>query len=108
MTKMTLADFQVRLAETVKRAGAEPVVLEDSGQAVAVVLSVAEFRRLSEAEMRDRERLSRDAFSQVFGVFDRGEFRELTDEDWLALMNGDRRSRHDAESWALPPKGRGE
>jgi PHD/YefM family antitoxin component YafN of YafNO toxin-antitoxin module len=105
MTRMTLADFQDRLAETVRRAGDEPLVLEDSGQAVAVVLSVAEFRRLSEAEIRERERLAQDAFAQVFGVFDRGEFRELSDEDWLQLMNGERTSQHDPESWALPAKG---
>ena len=31
MTKISLADAQVRLAETVRRAGAEPVVLEANG-----------------------------------------------------------------------------
>ena len=107
MTKISLAEAQVWLAETVRRAGAEPVVLEDSGQPVAVVLSISEYRRLSEAEVRERERLSQEAYEQVFGPFDRDEFRELTDQDWQALMDGKRKSQHDPQSWALPPKGQG-
>jgi prevent-host-death family protein len=105
MTKISLEDAQARLAETVKRTEAGPVVLEDSGQPVAVVLSVEEYRRLSVVEARERERLSQEAYDQIFGPFDRGEFRELTDEDWQALMDGKRRFPHDPRSLALPPKG---
>ena len=56
MTKISLEDAQARLAETVRRTEAGPVVLEDSGQPVAVVLSVEEYRRLSVVEARERER----------------------------------------------------
>ena len=87
MTTISLKDAQARLAETVERTETGPVVLEDSGQPVAVVLSIAEYRRLSVVEDRERERLSQEAydqvfgpFDQVFGPFDRGEFRELTDQ----------------------------
>ena len=45
------------------------------------------------------------AYDQVFGPFDRGEFRELTDEDWQALIDGKRRFPHDPLSLALPFKG---
>lgn len=102
MTTISLKDAQARLAETVERTEAGPVVLEDSGQPVAVVLSIAEYRRLSIVE--DRERLSQEAYDQIFGPFDRGEFRELTDQDWQALIDGKRKSLHDPQSLALPPK----
>jgi prevent-host-death family protein len=105
MTTISLKDAQARLAETVKRTEAGPVVLEDSGQPVAVVLSVQEYRRLSVVEVRERERLSQEAYDQVFGPFDRGEFSELTDQEWQALMEGKRNSPHDPHSLALPPKG---
>lgn len=105
MTTISLDDAKDRLAETVKRTESGPVVLEDSGHAVAVVLSVEEYRRLSEAEVRERERFSEEAYDQVFGPFDRGEFRELTDEHWQELMDGKRKSQHDPNSWAMPPKG---
>ena len=94
MATISLKDAQARLAETLKLAEAEPVVLEDSGQPVAVVLSVEEYRRLSVIKARERERLSQEAYDQVFGPFDRGEFRELTDEDWQALVDGERNSPH--------------
>ena len=103
MTTISLKEAQARLAETVERTEAGPVVLEDSGQPVAVVLSVAEYRRLSVVE--DRERLSQEAYDQVFGPFDRGEFHELTDQDWTALIDGERKFPHDPQSLALPPKG---
>jgi prevent-host-death family protein len=105
MTTISLKDAQARLAETVERTKAGPVMLEDSGQPVAIVLSVAEYRRLSVAEVRENERLSQEAYDQVFGPFDRGEFRELTDQDWKALMDGERKSLHNSQSLALPPKG---
>jgi prevent-host-death family protein len=105
MTTISLEDAQARLAETVKRTEAGPVLLEDSGQPVAVVLSVEEYRRLSGAESRERERLSEEAYLQIFGPFDRGEFHELTDGDWQALVDGKRKSPHDPQSLALPSKG---
>jgi prevent-host-death family protein len=105
MTTISLADAQASLAETVKHTEAGPVVLEDSGQPVAVVLSVEEYRRLSVVEARQRERLSQEAYDQIFGPFDRGEFRELTGQEWQALMGGKRKSPHDPQSLALPPKG---
>ncbi len=98
MTTISLKDAQARLAETVERTEAGPVVLEDSGQPVAVVLSIAEYCRLSVVENREHERLSQEAYDQVFGPFDRGEFRELTDQDWKALMDGERKSLHDPQS----------
>jgi prevent-host-death family protein len=104
MTTISLKDAQARLAETVERTKAGPVVLEDSGQPVAIVLSVAEYRRLSAVEDREGERLSQEAYGQVFGPFDRGEFRELTDQEWQALVDGERKSPHDPQSLALPPK----
>jgi len=105
MTTISLEDAEAHLAETVKRAEAGPVVLEDSGQPVAVVLSVEEYRRLAVVEARERERLSQEAYDQIFGPFDRGEFHELTDQEWQALMDGQRKSPHDHQSLALPPKG---
>jgi prevent-host-death family protein len=105
MTTISLKDAQARLAETVERTKSGPVMLEDSGQPVAIVLSVAEYRRLSVAEDRESERLSQEAYDQIFGPFDRGEFRELTDQDWKALMDGERKSLHNPQSLALPPKG---
>jgi prevent-host-death family protein len=107
MTTISLADAQARLAETVKRTETGPVVLEDSGQPVAVVLSVEEYRRLSVVEARERERLSQESYDQIFGPFDRGELHELTDQEWQALMDGKRKSPHNPQSLALPPKGQG-
>lgn len=49
---------------------------------------------------------SQEVYDQIFGPFDRGEFRELTDQEWQALMGGRRKSPHDPQSLALPPKGR--
>lgn len=106
MTTVSLKDAPAALAETVKRTEAGPVVLEDSGQPVAVVPSIEEYRRLSVVEIREGERLSQEAYDQVFGPFDRGEFRELANQEWQALIDGERRSPHDAQSLALPPKGR--
>ena len=105
METISLKDAQARLAETVKRTEAGPVVLEDSGQPVAVVLSVEEYHRLSVFEVREHERLSQEAYDQVFGPFDRGEFNELTEEEWQALIDGKRKYLHDPRSLALPPKG---
>jgi hypothetical protein len=53
------------------------------------------------------KRVSQEAYNQVFGPFDRGEFHELTDQEWQALMDGKRKSLHDPQSLALPPKGQG-
>jgi prevent-host-death family protein len=107
MTTVSLRDAQARLAETVKRAEAGPVVLEESGQPVAVVLSMEEYGRLPVVEAHERERLAAHVHDQVFGPFDRGEFNELTDQEWEALLDGERNSPHDPQSLALPPKGRG-
>jgi len=107
MTTISLKDAQARLAETVKRTEAGPVVLEDSGQPVAIVLSIEEYRRLSVVEAQERERLSQEAYDQIFGPFDRGEFRELTDQEWQDLMDGKRKFPHDPQSLVLPPKGQG-
>lgn len=106
MTTISLRDAQAKLAETVKRTEAGPVVLEDSGQPVAIVLSVEEYHRLSGFETRERERLSQQVYDQVFGPFDRGEFTEITDQDWQALIDGERKFPHDPQSLALPPEGR--
>ena len=105
MTTISLKDAQAHLAETVKRTETGPVVLEDSGQPVAIVLSVEEYRRLSVTEVRERERLSQESYDQIFGPFDRGEFSELTDQGWQDLMDGRRKFPHDPQSLALPPKG---
>jgi len=107
MKTISLEDAQARLAETVKRTEAGPVMLEDSGQPVAVVLSIEEYSRLSVVETRERERLSREAYDQILGSFDRDEFHELTDQEWQALMDGKRKFPHDPQSLALPPKGQG-
>jgi prevent-host-death family protein len=104
MKTISLKDAQARLAETVKRTEAGPVVLEDAGQPVAVVLSFEEYRRLSVVEARERERLSQESYDQIFGPFDRGELHELTDQDWQDLMDGKRKFPHDPQSLALPPK----
>ncbi|HEX2224738.1 MAG TPA: type II toxin-antitoxin system prevent-host-death family antitoxin [Thermoanaerobaculia bacterium] len=106
LTTISLKDAQARLAETVKRTEAGPVVLEDSGQPVAIVLSIEEYHRLSVVDSRERDRLAQEAYDQIFGPFDRGEFRELNDQDWQALMEGQRKAPHDPQSLALPPKGR--
>lgn len=105
MTTIPLVHAQAKLAETIERTKTGPVVLEESGEPVAIVLSIADYRRLSEAEIREHERASKAAYEQGFGPFDRGEFRELGDEDWAALAEGRRRFPHDPASWALPPKG---
>lgn len=105
MKTISLEDAQARLAETVKRTEAEPVVLEDSGQPVAVVLSFKEYRRLSVVEARERERLSQESYDQILGPFDQGEFHELTDQEWQDLMDGKRKFPHNSKSLALPPKG---
>ncbi len=108
MTTISLKDAQAQLAETVKRTETGPVVLEDSGQPVAIILSVEEYRRLSVAEVRERERLSQESYDQILGPFDRGEFSELTDQEWQDLMGGKRKFPHDPQSLALPPKGQDE
>jgi prevent-host-death family protein len=105
MTTISLQDAQARLADTVKCTETGPVVLEDSGQPVAVVLSFEEYRRLSVVEARERERLSQESYDQIFGPFDRGEFHELTHQDWQDLMDGKRKSPYNPQSLALPPKG---
>ena len=45
-----------------------------------------------------------EAYDQIFGPFDRGEFHELTNQEWRALVDGERRSLHDPQSLALPPR----
>lgn len=104
MTTISLDEAEARLAEAVEHTKAGPVVVESSGQAVAVVLSPEEYRRLTDAEARERDRLDQAAYDQVFGPFERGEFRELGEQEWRDLIDGKRKSKHDPESWALPPK----
>lgn len=60
----------------------------------------------SKPEVGGTERRSQEAceYEQVFGPFDRGEFGELSEQDWQALLDGKRTSEHDPQSWALPPK----
>ena len=77
---------------------------------VVSVRELADEVRMGKGELmtikvRERERLSQEAYDQVFGPFDRGEFRELTDQEWKALVDGQRKSLHDPQSFALPPKG---
>jgi PHD/YefM family antitoxin component YafN of YafNO toxin-antitoxin module len=78
-------------------------MLKDSGQPVAVVLSVEEYHRLSVVEARERERLSQETYDQIFGPFGRDEFHELTNQEWRALIDGKRKSPHNPQSLALPP-----
>ena len=47
---------------------------------------------------------AQEAYDQVFGPFDRGEFREFTDQEWDALVDGKRKFPRDPQSLALPPK----
>ncbi len=61
--------------------------------------------RLAETVEYSEARLSQEAYDQVFGPFDRGEFRELTDQEWKALVAGERKSLHDPRSLALSPNG---
>jgi hypothetical protein len=63
--------------------------------------------RLSAVDDRERERLLQEAYDPIFGPFDRGKFREMTDQEWKALVDGDRKSPHNPQSLALPPKGQG-
>ena len=44
-------------------------------------------QRLSVVEARESEFLSQEVYNQIFGPFDRGEFRELTDQKWQALTS---------------------
>ncbi|HXU29474.1 MAG TPA: hypothetical protein VN851_02760 [Thermoanaerobaculia bacterium] len=59
-----------------------PVLLERSGHAVAVLLSVEEYSSLTE------ERLDNEAYDRIFGSFDRGEAHSLSDADWQAIREG--------------------
>jgi len=104
MTTISLAEAQAHLAEAVEHTKTGPVVVESSGHAVAVVLSPEEYRRLADAEAREQDRLDQAAYDQVFGPFDRGEFRELSEQEWQDVIDGKRKSMHDPDSWALPPK----
>lgn len=104
MTRISLDQARADLAETVERANLEPVLLEAQGREVAVVLSMAEYRRLATAEAREVQGLADAAYDKVFGPFDRDSFRELSDQDWQNLLDGKRTSPHDPESWALPPR----
>lgn len=61
-------------------------------------------RRLPDTELSERELLSQRAFDEVFGPFERDEFRELSDQAWQALLDGQRQTLYDPESWALPPR----
>ena len=69
---------------------------------MAVELSLSGYRQLSDQE---DERLLQEAYEQVFGPFGRGDFREITDQDWQALIAGQRKFLNDSQSLALPPKG---
>jgi hypothetical protein len=54
---------------------------------------------------KDAQAQAQEAYDQIFGPFDRGEFHEFTDQGWNALVDGKRTSLHDPQSLALPPKG---
>ncbi|MFY9826630.1 MAG: hypothetical protein WAM82_35040 [Thermoanaerobaculia bacterium] len=60
--------------------------------------------RLAETVEPTETRLSQEAYDQVFGPFGRGEFRELTDPEWKALVEGKRKFLSDPQSFALPPR----
>lgn len=47
---------------------------------------------------------TKEAYDQIFGPFERGNFRELSEQDWRNLIDGKRTSLLDPESWALPPR----
>lgn len=104
MTRISLDQARADLAETVNRANFEPVLLEAQGRDVAVVLSMSDYRRLSTAEERENRGLADAAYDKILGPFDRGSFRELSEQDWQDLLDGKRTSPHDPESWALPPR----
>ncbi len=59
---------------------------------------------MSSPVVRDRIDSDEHAYEQVFGPFERGEFRELTEQEWRELIDGKRKTEHDPDSWALPPK----
>jgi PHD/YefM family antitoxin component YafN of YafNO toxin-antitoxin module len=104
MTTISLDRVEARLSDAVEHTKTGPVVVEASGQAVAILLSPEEYRRLTDAEARERDRLDQAAYDKVFGPFERGEFRELTEQEWRDLIDGKRKSEHDPDSWALPPR----
>lgn len=66
----------------IREAQEAPVLLERSGQAVAVLLSVEEYSSLAE------ERLDNEAYDRIFGSFERGEAHSLSDADWQAIYQG--------------------
>jgi hypothetical protein len=68
-----------------------------------ISLKAAQARQAKTAEPTEA-RLSQEAYDQIFGPFDRGEFRELTNQEWAALVDGKRKSLRDPQSLALPPK----
>jgi len=104
MTTISLDEAQARLADAVEQTKSGPVVVESSGQTVAVVLSPEEYRRLADAEAREQDRLDHAAYDQLFGAFEHGEFREVSEQEWRDRIDGKRKSKHDPDSWALPPK----
>ena len=75
-----------------------PVLLERSGHAVAVLLSVEEYSSLAE------ERLDNEAYDRHFGPFERGVAHSLSDADWKAIREGTYEyPAGSADDLALPP-----
>ena len=106
MTTISMGEARLRLTETVERAKTEPVLLEDAGRAIAVVLSIEQYRALTEAPDPARLASEESAYQKIFGPFERNEFYEMNDADWQAIFDGKRSSTPDPESWALPAKSR--
>lgn len=102
MTRISMSEARTRLTETVELAQREPVMLEEAGRAIAVVLSIAEYRGLAAARAPEQVALEEAAYDQLFGPFEQGEFHEMSGADWQDLVDGKRLTTHDPESWALP------
>jgi len=98
MTAFQLDDdrgFEAAISE----AQETPVLLERSGHAVAVLLSVEEYSSLTE------ERLDNEAYDRIFGSFERGETHSLSDADWQAIREGTYEYPDlPADDLAVPPK----
>jgi prevent-host-death family protein len=102
MAAMTLSREAGDLAEAVRRAQQEPVFVEQQGEAVAVVLSSEDYRRLQGAEAE----LEAAAYERIFGAFERGEAQPMREEDWEDLLAGRYRAAGPSDGLALPPRGR--
>lgn len=91
-------------AATIRRAQDEPVLLEEEGNPVAVVLSIAAYRELTEEAGRERSRQEQTAYEQIFGPFDDNDFVEISAQQWDDLKRGVHHFPHDPDSLARPPQ----